>query len=103
VRSPDPADLFQSYNFADWHEDYGSVLWWRLPVQEPPYVGSPLDLGRGVLVTVQVGLEELRHQIGDVGGWPFDEEDEKSLVWTLLPAAIRHPRTFLDQAEEPRL
>lgn len=26
-----------------WHEDYGSVLWWRFPVQEPPYSGSPLD------------------------------------------------------------
>ena len=28
---------------SEWHEDYGDVLWWHLPVQEPPYVGSPLD------------------------------------------------------------
>lgn len=27
---------------ADWHEDDGIVLWWKLPIDEPPYVGSPL-------------------------------------------------------------
>jgi hypothetical protein len=27
----------------EWHEDRGDVLWWRFPVEEPPYVGSPLD------------------------------------------------------------
>lgn len=27
---------------ADWHEDYGEVLWWFFPVREAPYVGSPL-------------------------------------------------------------
>ena len=26
----------------EWHEDYGDVLWWKLPIEEPPYVGSPL-------------------------------------------------------------
>lgn len=25
----------------EWHEDYGSVLWWTLPVCEPPYAGAP--------------------------------------------------------------
>lgn len=30
-------------NSADsWHEEDGEVLWWRFPVQEAPYVGSPL-------------------------------------------------------------
>lgn len=33
--SPKPA--------ADWHEEAGNVLWWKFPVSEPPYVGSPLD------------------------------------------------------------
>lgn len=28
---------------ADWHEDDGPVLWWRFPVDEPPYSGTPLD------------------------------------------------------------
>lgn len=27
----------------DWGEDYGDVLWWKFPIEEPPYVGSPLD------------------------------------------------------------
>lgn len=28
----------------EWGEDYGDVLWWAFPIEEPPYVGSPLDL-----------------------------------------------------------
>lgn len=27
----------------EWHEDFGDVLWWKFPIEEPPYVGSPLD------------------------------------------------------------
>jgi hypothetical protein len=27
----------------DWHVDDGPVLWWRVPVDEPPYAGTPLD------------------------------------------------------------
>jgi hypothetical protein len=26
-----------------YHEDDGPVLWWRFPVEEPPYVGTPND------------------------------------------------------------
>lgn len=26
----------------EWHEDDGFALWWVFPVNEPPYVGSPL-------------------------------------------------------------
>lgn len=29
---------------ADWHEDMGAKLWWKVPVTEPPYVGTPLDV-----------------------------------------------------------
>jgi hypothetical protein len=25
-----------------WHEDMGDVLWWRFPIDEAPYVGSPI-------------------------------------------------------------
>lgn len=28
----------------EWHEDHGPVLWWRIPAEEPPYVGTPLDI-----------------------------------------------------------
>lgn len=30
---------------SEWHEDIGDVLWWRFPIVESPYVGSPLDTG----------------------------------------------------------
>lgn len=26
-----------------WHEDFGDVLWWKFPIEEPPYCGTPLD------------------------------------------------------------
>lgn len=28
---------------ADWHEDTGPVLWWKFPVNEPPWAGQPTD------------------------------------------------------------
>jgi hypothetical protein len=28
----------------EWHEDDGDCLWWKFPVEEPPYCGSPLEL-----------------------------------------------------------
>lgn len=28
---------------ADWHEDIGDALWWRFPISEAPYVGTPSD------------------------------------------------------------
>lgn len=27
----------------EWREDDGPALWWRFPVEEPPYSGTPLD------------------------------------------------------------
>lgn len=35
LQNPRPLD--------EYHDDYGSVLWWKLPVDEPPYVGAPGD------------------------------------------------------------
>lgn len=49
----------------EWHEDFGDCLWWSFPVEEPPYVGSPLDCGFNVPVTV--GDNEFYAR---VGGWP---------------------------------
>lgn len=28
---------------AAYHEDMGPVLWWRVPIEEPPYAGTPHD------------------------------------------------------------
>lgn len=29
----------------EWHEDMGDVIWWNDPINEPPYIGSPLHVG----------------------------------------------------------
>lgn len=34
-------DAKQARPLADWNEDVGVTLWWRFPVEEPPYCGSP--------------------------------------------------------------
>jgi len=39
-----PASEITARPIDDWHEDYGDVLWWTFPIQEPPYCGSPLDV-----------------------------------------------------------
>jgi hypothetical protein len=64
---------------SEWHEDMGPKLWWRFPIEEPPYCGSPLDCGHTVeVVTRYIGFSEdgetcpvveklTRH---DIGGWP---------------------------------
>ena len=28
---------------AEWHEDDGAVVWWRFLVDEPAWIGTPLD------------------------------------------------------------
>jgi hypothetical protein len=30
---------------SEYTEDMGAVLWWTLPVEEPPYCGTPSDSG----------------------------------------------------------
>jgi len=27
----------------EWHEDQGPVTWWKFPVKEPAWIGSPTD------------------------------------------------------------
>ena len=31
------------YPANEWGEDDGDCLWWKLPIEEPPYCGTPLD------------------------------------------------------------
>lgn len=76
-RSSPPADAARP--IAEYHEDMGTVLWWKFPVVEPPYVGSPLDCGREVEVTIESSMATRLGQAGKsssfsfvrmVGGWP---------------------------------
>jgi hypothetical protein len=78
--------------WTEWHEDMGTVLWWKWPIEEPPYVGTPLDLGHTIEVTVAAdsscgGFAGGKYQM-HVGGWPFGDAgspDREALWWTPLP------------------
>lgn len=48
---------------SEYHEDMGAVIWWKLPITEPPYVGSPNDIGERVLLDGDV-------ETTVIGGWP---------------------------------
>jgi hypothetical protein len=80
------ADLYRARPFCDWREDHGNVLWWRIPISEPPYCGTPLDLGRKESHEITEGLAIV---ISGVNAWPFDQGDERHLWWTPLPNAKR--------------
>lgn len=54
-------DELQAHPAEKYHEDFGPVLWWHLPVCEPPHVGSPTD-----------------------DSWPEDG-DEYFTYWSLIP------------------
>lgn len=31
------------YPLSEWHEDDGFVVWWKFPVEEPAWIGTPND------------------------------------------------------------
>jgi hypothetical protein len=93
-----------------WTEEDGTVLWWRFPIVEPPYCGSPLSLGQEVVLRLsvpaisavamvpldgspnaakplKVGLERTAN-LGSfmVGGWPGYHTH-----WTRIPVPD-HPQ-----------
>lgn len=71
--------------FSEWIENYGDVLWWRFPVTEPPYLGSPLDCGFNVGAKLYNQFGDVMGTVeGDVGGWPFASDEEANLFWTPL-------------------
>jgi hypothetical protein len=70
---------------ADWHEEDGDVLWWKFPVSEPPYFGSPLDLGQTVEVHTQAGMASRIM----VGGWPGYHTHWTPITVPMAPALFR--------------
>lgn len=60
---------------AEYHEDMGPVLWWRFPIEEPPYCGTPNDIGMTINIETRITLPDGSMQPSsvrnfDVGGWP---------------------------------
>lgn len=41
--APMPTPSQQARPLDEWDEWNGNVLWWKFPIDEPPYVGTPLD------------------------------------------------------------
>ena len=74
----------------EWHEDIGPVMWWKFPLVEAPYVGSPLDCGQTVEVVTRYyeGAGEVVEKLlrYSVGGWPGYHTH-----WTPLPPAPEAP------------
>ena len=72
--------LCEARPLSEWHEDIGPAMWWRFPIDEPPYVGTPLDVGMPITVIVQTtpGKNHASHYT--VGGWPGYHTH-----WTPLP------------------
>ena len=58
------------YRLDQWEEANGDVLWWRFPITEPPYVGSPLDKGRLIALQIVGADEPFLQTKFEVGGWP---------------------------------
>lgn len=59
-------DFTRPRPLSEWTEEDGEVLWWKFPVDEPPFVGSPRILGQVVEIRTHQGVIAK----GLVGGWP---------------------------------
>ncbi len=64
---PSRSDMIEGVRvLAEWAHEYGPVLWWKFPIDEPPYVGTPDDLGQVVEVHTFRGVVSTF----TIGGWP---------------------------------
>lgn len=85
--------------FFTWSEGDGDVLWFKDPISEPPYFGSPLCCGRTMLVEVTIGREQFEFPTQQTGGWPFNIEDEGGLWWIPVPDA-KDMQAMIDAGKE---
>lgn len=68
-------DVVEPRPIAEYHEDMGSVLWWKFPIEEPPYVGSPNNLGFEVIVQPSICLHIATGE-SDEGGQDDPSSDD---------------------------
>lgn len=70
------AEQMRPRPLSEWHEDMGPALWWHFKDGKPteaPYVGTPLDLGQPV--EISLGVASMTNGVSfqkriTVGGWP---------------------------------
>jgi len=70
---------------SEWSESDGDVLWWKFPVTEAPWVGTPLDLGRPIEITIRDSVRDYTYT-QSFGGWPGYHTH-----WTPLPEIPEQP------------
>lgn len=80
---------FVVHPLEDWHEDDGDVLWWRLPIREPPFVSTPLssdwrlEAKNGRCITAD--------DVGDGGDGGYAPADIKG-PWATHWSRFQHPQ-----------
>ena len=81
---PDP--IATARPLSEWHEDFGDVLWWKFPIEEAPWVGTPLTIGPNTSIRLELNGEPIHASVRPIGGWPGYHTH-----WTPLPAAPAEP------------
>ena|SRR5690349_14383375 len=71
---------------SEWHEDDGPVLWWKFPIEEPPYVGTPNDCGISTSVRLEIDGTPVHSHARYVGGWPGYHTHWTPIQTPLVPA-----------------
>lgn len=76
LRSVVDRDLYFLHPAHQYHEDYGTVLWWHLPIVEPPFVGA----GEGMNETQRDGSPTDCRRLQEINWlthWSFLPDDRK--------------------------
>ena len=71
---------------SEWHEDIGPVVWWKFPVTEAPWIGTPEDMGSPHSLRVELDGHPVTAYVGYLGGWPGYHTH-----WTPLPEVPEMP------------
>ena len=75
--------MTQGRPLAEWTEEDGPVLWWKFPIDEAPYVGTPFDRGHTVELHTWDTADGPRVAFRTaIGGWPGYHTH-----WTPIPPA----------------
>ena len=89
-------DLLTPRPLAEWHEEDGDVLWWKFPLSEAPWVGSPLCCGFTLRIDASTHANGTKTFHANVGGWTGYYTH-----WTPLPYPRKPHRTAHRAGEQP--
>lgn len=86
------ADVRRPRSIDDWGEDMGPQLWWKFPVDEEPYSGTPNDHGRTIEVAVDDGVNRTARTF-DVAPFPDYLTHFTPIIVPIRPFAASAPLT----------